>query len=298
MPEEQSREEGKSERTGEMNEHILLEQIIKSAKFSNQTSESPKSEIENMEVHHHPIPHKAGEKKNFKEYFLEFLMIFLAVTMGFVAENIRENISDHHKETELIQSLDKDLEEDSATIESQIKLTNQRSLYSDSLIELIHEGNVLNKTADFYYYGRMTARWSSFSNSSRSIDEMKNGGLFRVIRNNNVATSIMAYYAFIPQIKNYEDRQAIVDNEYRKIAVLVFDPYIFNHMLNAADTIDRVTGNPLLFKVDKETLNELAGWANYSIAQRSASNVAKKQLLAKGKELIALIKKEYHLQNE
>src|SRR5881398_2327611 len=185
-----------------------------------------------MEVHHHPHV----EKKNFKEYFLEFLMIFLAVTLGFFAENIRENVSDHQKETELIGSLIKDLKEDGATIESQVKLTNQRSLYSDSLIELVHEGNVLNKTADFYYYGRMTARWMSFSNNSRSIDEMKNGGLFRVIRNNNVATLIMAYYAFIPQIKNYEDRQVIVDNEYRKIAVKIFDPYIFNQMLNAADT--------------------------------------------------------------
>jgi hypothetical protein len=247
-----------------------------------------------MEVHHHPHV----EKKNFKEYFLEFLMIFLAVTLGFFAENIRENVSDHQKETELIGSLIKDLKEDSATIESQVKLTNQRSLYSDSLIELVHEGNVLNKTADFYYYGRMTARWMSFSNNSRSIDEMKNGGLFRVIRNNNVATLIMAYYAFIPQIKNYEDRQVIVDNEYRKIAVQIFDPYIFNQMLNAADTIDRVMGNPPLLKTDKETLNQLAGWANYSIAQRSASNLAKEQLLEKGKELIALIKKEYHFENE
>src|SRR5215467_5342921 len=204
-----------------------------------------------MEVHHHPHV----EKKRFKEYFLEFLMIFLAVSMGFIAENVRENISDHEKETELIHSLIKDLEEDSATIESQIKLTKQRSVYSDSLIELVHEGNVLNKTSDFYYYGRMTARWSSFSNNSRSIDEMENGGLFRVIRNNKVATSIMAYYAFIPQIKNYEDRQMIVDNEYRKIAVQIFDPYIFNHMLNAADSIDRITGDPPLLKTDKETLN-------------------------------------------
>jgi len=247
-----------------------------------------------MEVHHHP---KEG-KKRFKEYFLEFIMIFLAVTLGFIAENIRENISDHQKETELIQSLVKDLEDDGATIKAQLKVSKERLLYSDSLIELVHQGNVPDKTAEFYYYGRMTARWTSFSNNSRSIDEMKNGGLFRVIRNNNVAASIMAYYAFIPQIKNLEDRQIIVDNEYRKIAVQVFDPYIFNHMLNAADTIDRVTGNPLLSKADKETLNNLAGWAHYTIANRSSIDEAKEQLLAKGKELIALIKKEYHLQDE
>jgi hypothetical protein len=258
------------------------------------TSDINKSEIKAMEVHHHPHV----EKKNFKEYFLEFLMIFLAVTMGFIAENIREDITDHQKETELIQSLVKDLQDDSSTIEVQLKVSKERSLYSDSLIELIHEGNVLYKTADFYYYGRMTARWYSFSNNSRSIDEMKNGGLFRVIRNNEVAASIMAYYAFIPQIKNFEDRQVIVDNEYRKIAVQIFDPYIFNHMLNAADSIDRITGNPPLLKADKEILNDLAGWANYTIANRSAIDKSKQQLLDKGKELIALIRKEYHLKNE
>jgi len=225
-------------------------------------------------------------------------MVFLAVTLGFIAENIRENVSDHRKEMELIRSLVKDLRDDGAIIIDQLKVSKQRLLYSDSLIELVHQGNVPDKTADFYYYGRMTARWTSFSNNSRSIDEMKNGGLFRVIRNNNVAASIMAYYAFIPQIKNYEDRQVIVDNEYRKIAVQVFDPYIFNHMLNAADTIDRVSGNPFLLKAEKEILNNLAGWTHYTIAQHSAINKAKEQLLAKGEELIALIKKEYHLKDE
>ena len=105
-------------------------------------------------------------------------MIFLAVTLGFIAENIRENISDHQKETELIQSLVKDLEDDNATIKGQLKVSKERLVYSDSLIELVHEGNVLNKTADFYYYGRMTARWTSFSNNSRSIDEIKMADYF------------------------------------------------------------------------------------------------------------------------
>jgi len=246
-----------------------------------------------MEIHHPKV-----ESKNFKEYFLEFLMIFFAVTMGFIAENIRENVSDHRKEMELIGSLVKDLRDDGAIIIDQIKVSKQRLLYSDSLINLVHKDSVGSKKADFYYYGRMTARWNSFSNNSRSIDEMKNGGLFRVIRNNDVAASIMAYYAFIPQIKNLEDRQIIVDNEYRKIAVQVFDPYIFNHMLNAADTIDRITGKPILLKNDKETLNNLAGWAHYTIANRSAIDEAKEQLLVKGEGLMALIKKEYHLENE
>jgi hypothetical protein len=80
--------------------------------------------------------------------------------------------------------------------------------------------------------------------------------------------------------------------------VQIFDPYIFNHMLNAGDSIDRVSGNPPLIKIDKETSNKLAGWAQYTISNRLAINEAKEWLQTKGKELIALIKKEYHLENE
>jgi hypothetical protein len=65
------------ERSKKVNETISPEQIIIPVELSNQTSDIPKSEIENMEVHHHPHV----EKKNFKEYFLEFIMIFLAVTL-------------------------------------------------------------------------------------------------------------------------------------------------------------------------------------------------------------------------
>src|ERR1700704_1737560 len=70
----------------------------------------PESEIDTMEVHHHP----QVEKKNFKEYFLEFLMIFLAVTMGFFAENIRERIVDNDKEIHYIKSIVEDLNKDKA----------------------------------------------------------------------------------------------------------------------------------------------------------------------------------------
>ncbi len=159
-----------------------------------------------MEVHHHSA--EQGSRKKLKEYFLEFLMLFLAVTLGFFAENIRENISDRQKEGELIQSLVKDLEEDSSTIEAQLKLTRERLVYSDSLIEMVHAGTASTKSADFYYYGRMTARWVSFSNNSRSIDEMNNAGLFRVIRDNSVAKSIMAYYAFIPRLRTMRNARS------------------------------------------------------------------------------------------
>src|SRR5437764_8657377 len=85
----ESQQDGKLESQEEVHSNIMHELTISPVK-TNQTSEIPKSEIETMEVHHHPHV----EKKNFKEYFLEFLMIFLAVTMGFVAENLREHFTE------------------------------------------------------------------------------------------------------------------------------------------------------------------------------------------------------------
>src|SRR6202008_1647229 len=109
------------------------------------------------------------------------------------------------KENDLMHSLIIALKEDRATIENQIKISQQRQLYSDSLIRIVHDGNVINNSACFYYYGRITARWMSFSNNSRSFEQMKNGGLFRVIKNDVVIKQLMAYYEYIPQIKNLED---------------------------------------------------------------------------------------------
>src|SRR5437762_1603799 len=83
-----------NEQLANVNENISQQQIAEQLQISNPTSDISKSDIENMEVHHHPHV----EKKNFKEYLLEGLMIFLAVTMGFFAESLRENVSNHEKE--------------------------------------------------------------------------------------------------------------------------------------------------------------------------------------------------------
>src|ERR1700686_354541 len=110
MSEEQNidsgRENSKSESPKEVNENISQEQTIEQPEPTIQ-----KSEIENMEVHHHPdLRHR---RKRWKEYFLEFLMIFLAVTLGFFAESYRESLGDKKKEKGYIRSMIEDLKNDS-----------------------------------------------------------------------------------------------------------------------------------------------------------------------------------------
>jgi hypothetical protein len=63
----------------ELNENISQQETIAPTETIYQTTDIITSDIQNMEVHHHPHV----ETKSFKEYLLEGLMIFVAVTLGF-----------------------------------------------------------------------------------------------------------------------------------------------------------------------------------------------------------------------
>ena len=103
-----------------------------------------------MEVHHHPIPTKGGEKKRFKEYFLEFLMIFLAVTMGFFTESLREYFGDRYKERQYMHSLAEDLKKDTAALHYSIRRLSRDIQAGDSIIYMFAK-NKLQQQDDTPY---------------------------------------------------------------------------------------------------------------------------------------------------
>src|SRR5436190_1135884 len=242
-----------------------------------------------MEVHHHP----KIEKKKFKEYFLEFLMIFLAVTMGFFAEQIREHISDREREKEFMKSLVKDVRDDMSIINEQQKIYEERLVLLDSLIEILNATSIPSKTNDLYYYARLATKNLVFQSTTRTIDQMKNAGGFRVIKNDQVATNIMSYYSVLPQIKSLEETEDGEENEYRKIAVQVFNAVVFNH-INSTVAVIRPDSNPPLRTSDKKLLADMSGWVHYIKNTRIGIYQYKKVVLEKGEKLIQQIKKEYH----
>ncbi|MGI8582501.1 MAG: hypothetical protein ACR2KX_09900 [Chitinophagaceae bacterium] len=100
-------------------ENIASQQPVEQPGMAINTSDIPTSEINDMEVHHHPdIHHKP---KKWKEYFLEFLMIFIAVTLGFFVENIREHLVENNKEKQYIGSIAEDIKQDISQLDTIIK---------------------------------------------------------------------------------------------------------------------------------------------------------------------------------
>ncbi len=246
-----------------------------------------------MEVHHHPHI----EKKPFREYLLEGLMIFIAVCMGFIAENIRENISDHEKAEVYMKSLLADIKDDRSFIDKHHQTYAIRLPLLDSLIDQLTETPAPGNTSNLYYYGRLASKSDKFPVNTRTIDQMKNSGNFRVIKNEKVAAEIVAYYLLTEQINEYEKIEDQEENEYRKNAVQVFNAAVFNK-INSTMEVKRPAGNPALRTTDRKIAGDLAGWVHYIKNTRISIDYYKSELRKKGDIVTALIEKEYHLKKE
>lgn len=184
-------------------------------------SKTEQSTTENMEVHHHPNV----EKKNFKEYFLEFLMIFLAVTMGFLAENIRENLSDTEKGKYYIESLLKNLRDDTSNIRiainynlDQVKgIDTLRNISKNNLSDLKVQDSLFYYTTSYLFYANY------FKSNDITLVQLRNAGGYRLIKDNKVLDSIAVYETNLNfmqyQFKFVEDDLV----KTRDIALQIFD---------------------------------------------------------------------------
>ena len=155
-----------------------------------QTIEQPKTQSENMEVHHHPDLHH--KRKHFKEYFLEFLMIFLAVTLGFFAENLRERIVNNDKERHYMESLVRDLKKDTAEMRQQILWQTYDIKKMDSALKVsVSKLHDIHTQDTFYHHFVYFYSWVFiFFQHDNTLSQLKNAGGFSVLRNKIIADSI------------------------------------------------------------------------------------------------------------
>lgn len=183
--------ENENQKTEDVKKTIASPQIIEElqAVTTNQQALTRK-----MEVHHHPDLHH--KKKKFKEYFFEFLMIFLAVTMGFIAENIREHISEKQRENEYINSLVRNLQDDTINL--------KRLIRADAIEKGVDSLLRINKSAfsdlavqdSMYYYSiEYLTSEQDFKQNDFTIIQLRNAGGYRLIQKDHVADSIAAYEA-------------------------------------------------------------------------------------------------------
>jgi len=138
-----------------------------------------------MEIHHHSHPH---QKKNWKEYAWEFVMLFFAVFCGFLAEYKLEHVIEQQKEKQYIQSLVADLKIDQEIISKHLSTVRYSALMLDTLVGIWNSPSEISKrTGDMYYLVRLAPRLQPLTTNSRTFEQLKNSGNFRLIKDINTS---------------------------------------------------------------------------------------------------------------
>jgi len=243
-----------------------------------------------MEVHAHT--HTA--RKKWTHYFWEFLMLFLAVFCGFLAEYQLEHKIEKDREKQYMTSMVEDLRSDTLMLKSNVTLRQSRLTMIDSLIRMLNSTDGNKYGNDIYYFARSISPPANIFPNDGTIQQLKSSGNLRLIRNNNITNSIMAYDQKMRNALFEMGDEIEIRAEYRQLARKLFNTNVFHEMI-ATDTVSRPTNDPQLYTNDPVLINEFIGQAQYVKRVHQAQLIRSEQLLVQARQLITGIKKEYHL---
>lgn len=250
-----------------------------------------------MEVHRHP-PHRPGNR--WKNLISEFFMLFLAVFCGFLAEYQLEHVVEQNREVQLMRSMVADLDANEVFLQKQKTSLLNRKSSCDSLAWFMEPGRIRSAGADLYFHAR---RLGFFSNpntlATRSLDQLKHGGLFRLIRVTSVADSLSYYDNSKNQYENMinwyiEDVKKVQDaNKY------IFDAHVFETSTQYDGlyyfTPLRPQGNPVLLTYDAAKLQEYYNTVYYLKRNTEVLLQSVDNMLAMGQRMKQLINTAYTL---
>ncbi len=244
-----------------------------------------------MEVHNHAH----SSRKKWTDYFWEFLMLFLAVFCGFLAEYQLEHVIEHNREKQFIQTFIEDLKTDTEAIGRSIIFRKKKMQQMDSLMLLLSTQKIKGYEKELYYFGRILIRTSRFQSSDRTITQLKNSGSLRLIRNEQVADSMISYQKLVETIAmNQEDERTERFNAFPIISRM-FNPFVFDKMVSI-DGIKRLDYNPPLRSYDTNLQQDLAFYIHQIKGSTFIIEARLELLKNRAINLLTLIKKEYHLE--
>jgi len=245
-----------------------------------------------MEVHAHS--HTA--RKKWTHYLWEFLMLFLAVFCGFLAEYQLEHKIEKDREKQYIRSMIADLDENDRILIDFKKRHEDRIQMMDSMIYVMKDPSTIKgNEGSVYYWGRISPRSQTIPLNSRTIDQLKNSGNFRLIHKIETSNQIMDYYEELPLLRQLEGLYQNEFEQYKLNASKIFDPGVFISMEQSDGSVVRTTSNPALQTYDPSAIKQFIVFAVYMNGSGKGIITQIAKLKDKGDSLRSFLKKEYHI---
>jgi hypothetical protein len=247
-----------------------------------------------MEVHAHthtsdPDIHRG--RKKWTHYLWEFLMLFLAVFCGFLAENQREHMVEHRREKEYIISFAEDLKQDTTQVKKILLKIDSILVFRDSLLIELGKPELFSNSYKAYYFQTKSYHFPDFIYTDRTIQQLKNSGGMRLIRNKAVADGIMDYDSKVRTLFVHQQQMNVIALNFVASTNKLFQKRLLDKV--AAGTQNSPV--PLLTKSKtdvEEYYNDMADQKTGFLMLKEVET----DLIQKGEKLIGLIQKEYHLQ--
>ncbi len=258
-----------------------------------------------MEVHAHTHPStSSGHQKKWTHYFWEFLMLFLAVFCGFLAENIREHKIEHQRAKDYSMSLIEEVAGDTMALNHSISYYKTKTESIDTLIGLL-AGNIKQiPGGTMYYYADMAMYNNQIIFNKTTLLQLINSGVLRYFTNRKLIKCIGEYDQILQKVENTETSAQAILMEARKLQFKIFD-FKFKNIYSQGQSLNNISPDSirLIKKIqypfityDPALLSEFTNWLNMRRANLKINmNVRLIDAQNKSRELIALLKKEYHL---
>jgi hypothetical protein len=231
-----------------------------------------------------PPLHRAHPKKSWR-YVLEFLMLFLAVFCGFIAENWREQRVDNQLEKEYMYSIVEDIKSDIRQSNEVLNQLHRKVAGTDSLMILLSSPEILENSSKAYDLWNTNMGFEDFISNDRTIQQLKNSGGMRLIRNKAVSDSIISYDQ---TLRNYYVQADAMLH-------IVTNRQIYNQLFDFIGLKTNATIPVPLTEQGKRLLNEAYAdrkiW-NYGI---SALINRLREVNEQGKRIVDFIQDEYKL---
>jgi hypothetical protein len=244
-----------------------------------------------MEVHNH----SHTPRKKWTHYFWEFLMLFFAVFCGFLAEYQLEHKIEKDREKQYLQSLIVDLETDTTNLQVVIYdfLKMDRNL--DTLLSMyphlaVGYNQMLHKKL------RTLKGFPDFVKADRTMQQLKNSGGMRLIRNKKAADVITEYDLMNRDLDLDVESLTLVSNQVIDSGLEILDSASLAYDAKTKTSAEmEAGGRNYLLKADRQTLGK---WNNQIRLYKMLCKMVRtseESLREKAIELIGLLKKEYRL---
>jgi hypothetical protein len=237
-----------------------------------------------METHAHDL-HKAPGH-GWKHYFFEFFMLFLAVFCGFLAENWREQLGEHNHEKEYMHSLVGDIKSDTLLSNKVLIRLNRTMAGIDSVMETLSSPETINNSNNAFRLWSKNLGFADFIYNDGTMQQLKNSGGLRLIRNKAVADSILKYDLIV---RNFYAQADLMNR-------VLGDQHIYSQLFDFI-SLNRNKNIPVpLTEQGKRLVNE--AYANRKVWSYGMSILIErlKDVNKEGKSILTFIKEQYQLE--